>query len=52
MLRFRRIKTLKMFAFRHAKVYNHFGLERRLIDPQTYKERGAADLTAWQILAS
>jgi putative transposase len=32
MLRFRQMKTLQRFADVHADVYNHFSLERHLID--------------------
>ena len=39
---FRRMKTLQKFASIHAKVYNHFNLERHLIDRETYKERLSA----------
>lgn len=42
MLRFRRMKSLQKFASVHAKVHNHFALERHLIDRQTYKERRSA----------
>ena len=44
MLRFRRIKSLQKFASVHANVDNHFGLERHLVDRQTFKERRSAAL--------
>ncbi len=52
MQRFRRMKTLQKFASVHAGVHNHFNLERHLIDRKTYKERRAAALAEWQIVAS
>jgi putative transposase len=52
MLRFRRMKTLQKFASVHANVYEHFNLERHLIDRQTYRERRSAALEEWQALAS
>jgi putative transposase len=52
MLRFRRMKSLQTFASVHANVYNHFNLERHLVDRQIYKERRSAALAEWQILAS
>ena len=44
MLRFRQMKSLQKFASVHANVYNHFNLERHLIDRQTYKTRRSAAL--------
>jgi putative transposase len=52
MLRFRQMKTLQKFPSVHANIHNHFSLERHLIDRETYKERRAAALAEWQILAS
>lgn len=52
MLRFRRMKSLQKFASVHANVYNHFNLERHLVDRQTYKNRRSAALAEWQSLAS
>jgi putative transposase len=52
MLRFRQMKTLQKFASVHANVYNHFSLERHLVDRQTYRERRSAALAEWQVLAS
>jgi putative transposase len=52
MLRFRQTKTLQKFASIHANVHNHFGLERHLIDRQTYRERRSAALAEWQGLIS
>jgi putative transposase len=42
MLRFRQMKTLQKFASVHANVYNHFSLERHLVDRRIYKERSSA----------
>jgi putative transposase len=50
MLRFRQMKSLQKFASVHANVYNHFNLERHLIDRQTYKSRRSAALAEWQNL--
>lgn len=52
MLRFRQMKTLQKFASVHANVHNHFSLKRHLVDRQTYRERRAAALAEWQVLAS
>ena len=52
MLRFRRMNSLQKFASVYANVYDHFSLERHLVDRQTYKERRSAALAEWQILAS
>jgi putative transposase len=52
MLRIRQMKTLQKFASAHAKVHNHFSLERHLVDRETYKRRRSAALAEWQILAS
>jgi len=46
------MKTLQKFASVHANVYNHFSLERHLIDRQAYRERRSAALAGWQGLAS
>lgn len=51
MLRFRRMKSLQKFASVHASVYNHFSLERHLVDRKTCKQRRFAALAEWQILA-
>ena len=52
MLRFRRMKTLQKFASIHAKVHNHFNLERHLVDRQIFKQRRSDALAEWQSLAS
>jgi putative transposase len=51
-LRFRRMKTRQKFTSVHANVYNHFNLERHLVDRQTYKERRSTALAEWQMVAS
>ena len=50
MLRFRRMKSLQMFASVHANVHNHFNLERHLIDRETFRERRSAALVEWQMV--
>lgn len=50
MLRFRKMKSLQMFASVQANVHNHFNLERHPIDRQTYKIRRSAALAEWQTL--
>ena len=52
MLQFRRMKTLQKFASVHANISNHFSAERHLVDRQTYKQRRAAALAEWQLLAA
>ncbi len=52
MMRFRQVKTLQKFASVHAKVLNHFNLERHLVDRQTYMERRSTALAEWQMLTS
>lgn len=52
MLRFRQMKTLQKFASVHANIYNHFSLERHLIDRKTFKERRSVALAEWQLLVS
>lgn len=52
MLRFRQMKSLQKFASVHAKIHNHFSLERHLVDRQTYKQRRSAALAEWGVVAS
>ena len=52
MLRFRQMKSLQKFALIHASIYNHFTLERHLLDRQTYGERRSAARVEWQSLAA
>lgn len=50
MQRFRQMKSLQKVASVHANVHNHFNLERRLVDRQTYRIRRSAALVEWQSL--
>jgi putative transposase len=52
MLRFRRMNSLQKFASVHAKVHNHFNLERHFVDRQTYNATRSAALAEWQSLMS
>jgi putative transposase len=52
MIRFRRMKTLQMFASVHASLHNHFNQERHLVDRQTYRERRSAALAEWRVVAA
>ena len=45
---YRRMKILQKFASVHDNLRNHFGLERHLVDRQTFKERRSVPLTEWQ----
>lgn len=48
MLRFRRMRTLQMFAAIHASVHNHFNQERSLTSRANFKVNRAADLAEWR----
>lgn len=50
MLRFRHMKSLQKFASVHAKVHNHFNLDRHLTARQTYKTARSAALAEWRNL--
>lgn len=50
MQRFRRMKSLQMFAAIHADDHNDFDAQRRLVDRQTDKTCRSAALGEWQIL--
>jgi putative transposase len=50
MQRFRQIKSLQKFASVHARLHNHFQLERHLVDRKTYKQRRFAAWADWQSL--
>jgi putative transposase len=52
MLRFRRMKTLQLFASVHASFHNHFNQERHLVSRDIYKERRSAALTEWRHVVS
>jgi putative transposase len=51
MLRFRRMKTLEIFASVHGTVHNHFNQERHLVSRKIYKERRDAALASWRSVA-
>lgn len=48
MLRFRRMRTLQMFASVHASVHNPFPTGRHLQDRNTYKTTHAAAVAKWR----
>lgn len=49
MLRFRQIRSLQKFPSVHANIHNHFSLDRRLVNRQTYDERSSAALAEWGV---
>jgi len=44
------MKSLPKFASARANVYDHFNLERHLVDRQTYRDRRSASLAERQIV--
>lgn len=50
MLRFRRMRSLQMFASVHSSVHNHFNLERHLFTRDDFKENRTAALAEWRSL--
>ena len=52
MLRFRRMRTLQLFASVHASVQNHFNQERAFYSRQNFKLNRAAALAEWRGLLS
>ena len=52
MLRFRRIRSLQMFASVHGSVHNLFNSERSLTDRNTYKASRTAALAEWRQLCA
>jgi putative transposase len=48
MLRFRRMRSLQMFASVHASVLKHFNQERSLSPRSSYKAKRAAALAEWR----
>jgi len=52
MLRFRRMKTLQLFAAVHASVSNHFNQDRSLSRRQHFKANRAAALAEWRQLGA
>jgi putative transposase len=52
MLRFRRMRTLQMFASVHASVSNHFNSERSFYSRANFKKNRAAALAEWRGLCA
>ncbi len=52
MQRFRRMRSLQMFAAVYASVSNHFNQERHLYSRQSFKLHRAAALAEWRLLGS
>jgi len=52
MLRFRRMRSLQMFAAVHSSVYNHFNQERSLSSRQIFKLNRTAALEEWRQLCA
>jgi putative transposase len=52
MLRFRRMRSLQLFAAVHSSVHNHFNLERHLNDRNWFKESRQTALEEWRDLAA
>jgi len=46
------MKSPQKFTSVHAKVHNHFALERHLINRQSFKELRSTVLAEWQALVS
>ena len=52
MLRFRRMRSLQMFAAVHASVFNHFNADRSLTSRANFKHHRAAALSEWRCLCA
>ena len=52
MFRFRRMRSLQMFASVHASVFNHFNSERSLSSRANFKKNRAAALAEWRQLGA
>ena len=52
MLRFRRVRSLQMFAAVHASVLNHFNADRSLTSRANFKHYRAAALAEWRGLCA
>ena len=52
MLRFRRMRSLQLFASVHSSVHNHFNLERHLNRRDRFKENRTIALAEWRQLAA
>ena len=50
MLRFRRMRSLQIFAAVHASVHNHFNRDRGLSRRDHFKTKRAAALAEWRAL--
>ncbi len=52
MQRFRRMRSLQMFAAVHASVFNHFNSERSFYSRANFKKNRAAALDEWRQLGA
>ncbi|MDW4551715.1 DDE-type integrase/transposase/recombinase, partial [Defluviimonas sp. D31] len=52
MQRFRRMRSLQMFAAVHASVFNHFNSERSFYSRVNFKKNRAAALAEWRGLGA
>ncbi len=52
MLRFRRMRSLQMFAAVHSSVYNLFNRERHLYSRRNFKRNRTAALEEWRLLGA
>jgi putative transposase len=52
MQRFRRMRSLQIFASVHSSVHNHFNLERHLYSRANFKLNRAAALAEWRQLCA
>uniref|UniRef100_UPI000A65DBEA DDE-type integrase/transposase/recombinase n=1 Tax=Aliiruegeria sabulilitoris TaxID=1510458 RepID=UPI000A65DBEA len=52
MQRFRRMRSLQMFAALHASVSNHFNSERSLSSRANFKKNRTAALAGWRRLGA
>ncbi len=52
MQRFRRMRSLQMFASVHASVFNHFSSDRSLSSRSRFKKNRAAALAEWRQLGA
>jgi putative transposase len=48
MARFRDIKTLQKFSSAHASIFNHFNLDRHLINRAMFRQNRLAALAEWR----
>ncbi len=52
MLRFRRMRSLQMFAAVHSSIYNLFNRERHLYSRRNFKLNRTAALEEWRLLGA